>query len=119
MFTPMPAPVKPPKLVSRDEAIELCELLYVEMSSHGFYPALTGGLLYKPGRRKDIDIVIFRNRQSVSHFEMEELTPLLEKCGVKIINTYGFVTKAEWKGYTVDLFNPETEINLDNEEYPV
>lgn len=95
-------------MVSIEKGIELCRVIYNKLSPHGFYPSLTGGLLYKDGQRKDIDIVIYRNRQQAP-YEMEGIEELLSKCGLSDFNYYGFVTKAKWQGFTVDLFNPESE----------
>ena len=99
------------KKVGIEAGIELCKKLYSELSRIGYYPALTGGLLYKNGLRKDIDIVIYRNRQDHDDFEVQ-----LKNCGLKEIKSYGFVTKCKWNGINVDLFNPESK-SLNDEEY--
>ena len=96
------------------QAVILCESLYEKLSPLGFYPALTGGLLYKGDNRKDIDIVIFRNRQGVDSFEIIELVAALKSCNLTNFKHYGFVTKCEYQGLQVDLFNPETKLE-DNE----
>lgn len=101
----------------RDDGINLCRVMYEKMCKHGYFPALTGGLLYKDGSRKDIDIVIFRHRQKHESFEMSEIGPLLEECGLTDIEYFGFVTKAKWKGVVVDLFNPETNLEFDDGDY--
>ena len=110
----LPPFLAPPvvKQCSQQDGIELCKILYDKLSPLGFYPALTGGLIYKDGSRKDIDIVIFRNRQKHETFETAQLFSELADVGVMITNTFGFVTKAEWNGFVVDLFNPETEFEL-------
>jgi len=94
---------------TQQDGITLCKILYDKLSPLGYYPALTGGLLYKEGGRKDIDIVIFRNRQQHSSFETIDLYLVLSEVGVYIDKSYGFVTKAKWKEFTIDLFNPETK----------
>lgn len=101
----------------RDDGINLCRLMYEKMCQYGYFPALTGGLLYKDGSRKDIDIVIFRHRQKHEDFEMSEIEPLLEECGLTNIEYFGFVTKANWNGVVVDLFNPETKLEFDDGDY--
>ena len=98
-------------------AYALCTDLYNVLEPHGYYPALTGGLLYKEGNRKDIDIIIYRNRQKVKSFETVDLTDLLMQANVKITNSFGFVTKAEWNGHVVDIFNPETNDEVFNVWY--
>lgn len=90
------------------DGLDLCCELYLLLKPHGYFPALTGGLVYKNGERKDIDIVIYRHRQDIDHFEMPDIYNLLEKAGLNSFVYFGFVTKANWKGITVDLFNPET-----------
>jgi hypothetical protein len=92
----------------REDANKLCKLLYHELSLIGFYPALTGGVLYKKGVRKDIDIIVYRNRQLVEDFELKDIESTLEKVGMIEFKHYGFVTKCLWMGYSVDLLNPET-----------
>lgn len=98
-------------------AEELCKVLYGKLEPIGYYPALTGGLLYKDGNRKDIDIIIYRNRQKVESFETVDLTLVLSEVGVTITASFGFVTKAKWKGLVVDIFNPETNNEAFNKWY--
>ena len=93
--------------ISRDMAIGLCcKLRKVLDGTH--YPALTGGQLYKIGKRKDVDIVIYRNRQKSLSFEVVDIEQKLLEAGLTDIRYYGFVTKAKWGPYEVDLMNPET-----------
>jgi hypothetical protein len=96
------------------DGLDLCCELYAVLKPAGYFPALTGGLVYKTGERKDIDIMIYRHRQDIDHFEMPDIFDLLSKVGLSDFQCFGFVTKARWKGITVDLFNPET---LDGDEY--
>ena len=98
-------------------AIELCVKIYNLLEPKGFYPALTGGLLYKQGNRKDIDIVLYRNRQKVECFETIDLVDELSSLGLNVVNSFGFVTKAEYKGFVVDIFNPETDNEAFNKWY--
>lgn len=102
---------------TKSMAEELCKVLYEKLEPAGYYPALTGGLLYKDGNRKDIDVIIYRNRQKVKSFEAVDLTGVLSEVGVTITGSFGFVTKAEWKGIVVDIFNPETNDEVFNEWY--
>ncbi len=114
---PMPAPIQQANSCDLELGIRLCKILFEKLSDKGIYPALTGGLLYKSGNRKDIDIVLYRNRQSVEEFETIELKEILSVAGVEITGFFGFVTKAKWEGVVVDLFNPETKIIQDCDEY--
>lgn len=43
-------------------AINLCKLVYDNVTDYHYFPALTGGTLYKDGERKDIDIVLYSRR---------------------------------------------------------
>ena len=117
MINSIPVPEVPEKRSVLENGIILSKIMYEKLNGSGFYPALTGGLLYKDGLRKDIDIVIFRNRQSVDHFEIQEIQHLLEDCGLYDFKHYGFVTKAKWRGFSVDLFNPETALVWSDGDY--
>lgn len=99
-----------------NKAVEICKKIYETLSPLGFYPALTGGTLYKDGLRKDIDIVIFRNRQLIDKFEISHIQKPLESIGLYDFNHYGFVTKCKFGSFDIDLFNPETEINFNDED---
>ncbi len=94
--------------VSQETAIEICKEIYPKLSEEGFYPALTGGSLYKEGLRKDVDIIIYRNRQAVSQFEMTDIKDLLIELGFTDLEFFGFVTKSQYRGVSVDIFNPES-----------
>ena len=74
----------------------------------GCHVALTGGLLYKTGERKDLDIVLYRIRQ-VERIDMELLWPALASIGVNRISGFGWVWKAEFLGKSVDILFPEEE----------
>ena len=90
------------------DGVKLCKILHAELAEHGYFPALTGGLLYKNGERKDCDIVIYRHRQKVDHFEMFDIEQLLLNAGLSDLRYFGFVTKASFGNMSVDLFNPES-----------
>lgn len=99
--------------MNREKAIELCNTLYKILSPLHFYPALTGGCLYKEGERKDCDIVIFRNRQAHTDFELHDLEPVLSLAGFTDFRHFGFVTKCMYQGIAIDMFNPETAADDD------
>ena len=96
------------KVATQADGIELCKLIHQKIT--GYFPALTGGLLYKDGDRKDIDIVLYRHRQNIESFETCELEGQLATIGIHVVGVYGFVTKAKWNGFDVDIFNPETKV---------
>lgn len=96
---------------SLEQAIQLCRKLYQELSPD-YYPALTGGTLYKDGARKDIDIVIYRNKDGAT-FEFDEIEDKLKNVGLTDFKHYGYVTKCRYGGLSVDLMNPETDVDID------
>jgi hypothetical protein len=98
-----------------EDAQELCIKLYRVLSEKGYYPALTGGSLYKKGPRKDIDIVIYRNRQMHVHFELVGIENYLVEAGIHNVKHYGFVSKGKYGALSVDLLNPESS----NKEYDI
>lgn len=49
--------------------VKLCRSLYTRLGDSA-YPALTGGILYKNGNRKDIDIAIFPKLQEETPDEL-------------------------------------------------
>jgi hypothetical protein len=100
--------IKNIKKCTISDGINLCKLMQKELDEIGLFPALTGGLIYKDGQRKDIDIVIYRHRQKLRFFETIDIKKQLESIGIEITGFYGFVTKAKWNGFIVDIFNPET-----------
>lgn len=94
------------------EAIELCRLLYPLMIPYGFFPALTGGALYKSGDRKDVDIILYRHRQMEP--DLEGLGKILFLAGVTTpTGTRLFEKPAKWcvkaryDGKPVDLLMPD------------
>ena len=102
------------KEATTQDAIELCKILYKPLKEIGVFIGLTGGLLYKEGSRKDIDLVIYRHRQDRQSLETidQDVYTVLCECGLVDIQYYGFVTKAKWEGFVVDIMNPEA---LDDE----
>lgn len=100
---------------TQKDGVELCKKLYPILIKVGIFPSLTGGLLYKDGERKDIDILLYRHRQDVESFETADLCNLLSMAGVTVKEYFGFVTKAEWNGFEVDIFNPESKLVFDEE----
>lgn len=73
----------------------------------GAHVALTGGVLYKEGLRKDIDIVFYRIRQAPVIHETD-LINALKEIGFDIIKKHGWVTKAKFNGLSVDLLFVDT-----------
>jgi len=48
---------------TREEGIALCKAIEPIVATFGCHIALTGGLLYKDGKRKDCDLIVYRAGQ--------------------------------------------------------
>lgn len=94
---------------THEQAIELCKILESVAPQHGAHVALTGGLLYKDGPRKDCDVLLYRIRQRKEPVDFEELFKDLEVHGIKLSADYGWCKKAKWNGRPFDMFDPESE----------
>jgi hypothetical protein len=90
-----------------EEAIQLCKKIEVFAPQHGCHVALTGGLLYKEGPRKDCDIVFYRIRQ-VEQIDVEKLLYDLKiYVGIEVTFASGWYRRCKYKNKRVDLFFPE------------
>jgi hypothetical protein len=99
------------------EGAALCRAIQ-ELPSQKFHchPALTGGLLYKDGPRKDCDIVIYQRGDvdgKKEPIDWQGLWVALQDIGLCILNDYGYVKKCVYNGKSVDIFDPTDE----NSEY--
>lgn len=90
----------------QDAAIELCRKVEAVCPAFGCHVALTGGLLYKNGSRKDADLLFYRIRQQ-KEIDMTGLWKILEHTGLKKLGGWGWCYKAEYEGKPVDCFFPE------------
>jgi hypothetical protein len=92
------------------EAIELCRLVEAVCVAQGdCHVALTGGLLYKDGPRKDCDLLFYRVRQA-DWINVEGLFTALFAIGLqrtRVPDGEHFVVKATWRGRNVDCLFPE------------
>lgn len=101
-----PTLVPTTKEADRNDGIVLCQR-FNKFLNKQYFVALTGGLLFQQGLRKDIDIIIYRNRKTAP-FETIQLGRKLVEFGFTNIRFYGFVTKCEWEGHDVDILHPES-----------
>lgn len=93
---------------TQSEAIELCRKLEAFAPEFGYHVALTGGLLYKDGERKDCDIVLYRIRQvDLESLEWPDFEAALLASGFDNFKHHGFCCKATFIGKPVDLLFPE------------
>ena len=92
-------------------AVELCTEIYNKTAIRGWYPALTGGTLYKEGERKDIDIAFYTNRQRAP----TKLQLIQELVLIPGFTFERVMPNWIWKGHyhdnriPVDLFFPEDD----------
>lgn len=104
---------------TQTEAIYLCKKIEAVCPKFGCHVALTGGLLYKEGPRKDADIMFYRIRQ-VEAIDKEGLWAALASLGITVCTepvSYGhsFVIKATYRvphapflePQNIDFFFPE------------
>lgn len=102
---------------TQQEAIELCTRIEAICPNHGCHVALTGGLLYKDGERKDCDLVLYRIRQ-VAEIDFEGLKTSLAEIGFTDFEPHGYwLTKAKYQGKTVDFFRPESQSTPKDDDY--
>lgn len=102
-----------------EEAVDLCRKVEAVCPSFGCHVALTGGTLYKDGRRKDCDLLFYRIRQ-VENIDGEGLWDALGKIGLFKKKGFGWCFKAYYQGKPVDCFFPEAYDGADkNGDYPV
>ena len=96
-----------------EKAIELCKVVEAIAPEYGLHVALTGGLLYKDGPRKDCDILLYRIRE-VNQPNWNGLWIALAGVGVVLDADFGWCKKAKWNGLDVDIFDPDA-----SGEYPI
>lgn len=98
--------MKTPTKWSIEEALVLIRQIEEVCQEAGCHVALTGGVLYKDGFRKDLDLLFYRIRQRPS-IDMEVLIQNLTNLGLYGIEGKGWLFKARYKGKNLDIFFPE------------
>ena len=104
---------------TQEQAIKLCRKIEPIAFYNKFHIALTGGLLYKNGERKDCDIIVYSIRYSYKNDEEFQdgkklfLDSLKEILSFHTIRDHGFVVKSIYEGKTVDIMFPEDDGNYD------
>lgn len=93
-------------------AIELATKLehFLIDNDYKMHVGLTGGVLYKEGVRKDIDLLVYNVLQS--DIKEDNAFVMLQHFCQKTERTsfesfYGFVTKITYKGHNIDILYPE------------
>jgi hypothetical protein len=100
---------------SQSEAIALCVLVESVCPAFGCHVALTGGLLYKSGKRKDCDLLFYRIRQ-FEEIDMNGLWFALAGIGLEEQSGFGWCYKSKFQGKSVDCFFPEEQSGEYNPE---
>lgn len=97
-------------MTNLETALELCTLLEAHLAPQELHVGLTGGTLYKDGERKDIDLLVYTERQIYA--QPENLFMILLECANAIDHLtfdtfHGFVSKMIYKGVDIDVLYPE------------
>lgn len=99
-----------PPFWSLQDGVDLCTAIHnLPAEKFNCHPALTGGLLYKTGLRKDCDIVIYQRGDVDGKREPINWSGLWEALGaigLYLNNDFGYVKKCTYRGKVVDVFDP-------------
>ena len=95
------------------DALVLVRKIELIAPAAGCHVALTGGVLYKDGARKDLDLLFYRIRQ-VKEIDMEKLWQLLELVDVHKVAGLGWCYKAKYvtsdpEPKNIDILFPEEQ----------
>lgn len=90
------------------DAVELCRSIEAIAPTYGCHVAITGGVLYKDGARKDLDILFYRVRQA-DKVDVAGLFAALEAAGIARITVADdrWCIKASYQGKPIDCFFPD------------
>lgn len=84
----------------------VCRLLEPPASKLGFHVALTGGVLYKAGVRKDIDVLFYGHNapgEERTTITPEQVGEIVEEAGGKITGRHSHVIRCVIFGLNVDV----------------
>jgi hypothetical protein len=95
------------------EGVELAKKVENIAPLFGAHVALTGGLLYKDGPRKDCDLIIYRagdtpTKKAVEKIDRDALIEALRDAGLVFVRNFTRVAKFTWGGKAVDFIFPES-----------
>jgi len=90
------------------DAIKICREIEAICPDFGCHVALTGGLLYKDGDRKDLDVLFYRIRQR-QQIDMDGLFEALKSIQIIKDSGFGWCYKANHNGKPIDCFFPEEQ----------
>lgn len=92
---------------TQEAAIELCRKIEAFAPNYNLHVALTGGLLYKDGPRKDCDIVLYRVRHEPANWA--GLWTEAKEHGLVCVEDFGWCKKCRYEGKPVDIFDPDED----------
>lgn len=93
---------------TRNEAIDLCVNIEAIAKNCSAHIGLTGGLLYKKGERKDMDVVVYSIRQDAGVQRDVFFKKLALLYDIVVTGDYGFCVKTKTKdGRVIDFLFPE------------
>lgn len=92
----------------QSEALELCVKVEAICPAFGCHVALTGGLLYNQGPRKDCDLIFYRIRQ-VKKINLKGLWDALRVIGLNQTKGFGWCYYAEYNGKPLNFLLPEEQ----------
>lgn len=111
----------------QQDAVSLCQLLEPVAARNRCHVALTGGLLYKDGPRKDCDIVVYFEGRKPSDDAVATFSACVDRpallndfwtsCQLQPMDIYTRVVKCLYRGKPVDLLFPELDGVYDKEAY--
>lgn len=94
---------------TKEEAFAFCRIMEAVAPTYGAHVALTGGLLYKDGERKDCDILLYRIRERETPVDFDAMFAALIPYGVQFVDDFGWCKKITWNGKKVDVFDPDND----------
>ena len=87
------------------DALTLCCQVEAFAPKYGMHVALTGGLLYKDGPRKDCDLLLYRVRDKGA--DWRGFWREAKRHGLILQQDFGWCKKCIYQGMPVDVFDPE------------
>lgn len=107
------------------EALDLCARIEAFAPTYGCHVALTGGCLYKKGERKDVDVILYRIRQS-PRIDIEGMAVLLFEMGIELApvsEIYGhsngtWIRKGSMGERGIDFLFPDATTDTPTDVFP-
>ena len=100
-----------------DDAIALCKQIESFSPRFGCHVGLTGGVLYREGARKDLDLILYRIRQCPA-VDFDGLFSAMSDIGIEKQSGFGFCHKAIFEGKRIDFLCPEEDMGEYEPEQP-